>query len=383
MRPRVPAAIAAAVILAADATFAAVLWPQVAGVNDYVGLVAGGKALLAGRHPYDAATWSAFATAVGQRPDTAVFGYPPWVALAFVPLATLPTLVGSVVWTVGGMTCAFAAMLALARRWRWPQIPGAALALASWPALLVLVQGQWGFVLLALSVALLLDLESGRDARAGIWWALLVLAKPQLVVLGSAVLAAWLVRARRPRALLVAGASVALAVAAGTLAAPGWFGPYVSIVVPLRASRSVQQPTLAGLAGDIAGGLWPLAWVALVGVLAYLVLRSVALAPRQARVPLGFTAVLALSVAAAPYSWSYDHYLAVPLGAATIAVAASRPRGLRLAIVAGVAVLFGPLAFALFESAYVRWHDTLAALVPVLAIVLARAAVGRPASPAA
>jgi len=49
------------------------------------------------------------------------------------------------------------------------------------------------------------------------------------------------------------------------------------------------------------------------------------------------------------------------------------------AVGAAAAVLFGPLAFALFESANVRWHDTLAGLVPVLAIVLARASVGRPA----
>jgi len=360
-----------------DAVMALILWPPVAPVNDYVGFVAGGKALLAGQDPYDAATWTAFATGIGQRPDTAVFGYPPWVAVALVPLALLPTLVGSAVWTVAGMAASYAGTMALAARYAWPRGPVAALTLASWPAILVLLQGQWGFALVALACALLLALARGQDLRAGVAWAALALAKPQLVALGSFALLIWLVRRRRPRPILAAAVTAVAAVAVGTLAAPGWLSPYLSLVLPLRSARSVQQPSLAGLAGDIGGALWPLVWLALAGGLAVLIAWAVARAPSRDRAPLAFTAGLALSIAASPYIWSYDHYLAVPLGAATIGITAALPPRRRIAATVTVLVLFGPLALGLFESAYLRWHDTLAGLVPPLAIALAALIVWR------
>ena len=59
--------------------------------NDFSGFWAGARALVTGRDPYDAATWMGTTVALGtQAPDTAVYGYPPWVALALTPLALLP-----------------------------------------------------------------------------------------------------------------------------------------------------------------------------------------------------------------------------------------------------------------------------------------------------
>jgi hypothetical protein len=85
---------------------------------------------------------------------------------------------------------------------------------------------------------------------------------------------------------------------------------------------------------------------------------------------MAFASILALSASSALYSWSYDQYLVVMLGAATLGIAPPR-RAPRATVYLAVALLFGPVAFALFESAYVRWHDTGAGLVPVLALLAA------------
>jgi alpha-1,2-mannosyltransferase len=370
---RVPrtAWVAIALVVAMDLLALIVLWAPVASINDAVGFIAGGRAILAGVDPYDADRWTAFASALGQPPETRVFGYPPWIALAFAPLALLPVPVASVVWMAGGLAASLAAALALAPRLGWPRVPLVVLTGASWHALLVLVQGQWGFILVALALPLFVAIREGRDGRAGVAWAAMVLAKPQLFVLGSVALGIWALTQGRVRLVLAAAGTIAAAVAAGTLAAPGWIEPYARYVIAVRGVRSTQQPTLAGLAGDLGGPLWPLVWAVLVVALAVVAALAVRAAPRARRGPLMLASGLALSVAAAPYSWSYDDLLVVPLGAAVAGLASDAAPRARLVLLIAVGILFGPLAFALWESAYLRWHDTLSGLVPPLAIVLA------------
>lgn len=357
-------------VAALEVVLFVVLWPGISGINDFVGLLAGGRAILSGVDPYDRTAWTAFATSVGQPPETAVFGYPPWTALAFVPLALLPTAAASLVWTAGGLAAATVSCVTLARRAGWPVVPSALLAAASWPAILVFLQGQWGYLLVALAVVVILALDAGREGRAGVAWGLMVLAKPHLFVLGSLVLGV-IALARHRRAALAAAATVAAGVVAGTVAAPGWLAPYLAIVLTRRGARQTQEPNLAGLAGDLAGDAWPILWTIAVVLLALAVLSAARRAPRAQRGRVFVGGTIALSVLAAPYSWSYDHYLAVPLAMATLGLAALRPERERLVLTVCVVLLFGPIAFALWESSYIRWHDTLAALVPVGAIALA------------
>ncbi|MDE3102325.1 MAG: DUF2029 domain-containing protein [Chloroflexota bacterium] len=360
-----------ALVAALEAVLLILLWPTISGINDFVGLLAGGRAVLAGVDPYDATRWTAFATSVGQPPETSVFGYPPWTALVFVPLALLPTAVASLLWTAGGLALATGASVQLARRAGWPVVPAALLAAASWPAILVFLQGQWSYVLVAMAVAAILALEGGRGGAAGTWWGLMVLAKPQLFVLGTLVLGAVALARRRVRAVVAATVTVAVGVAAGTIAYPGWIGPYVALVLTKRGVRQTQEPTLAGLAGDVAGQTWwPLLWTGAVVALGLAVAYAARSAPAQRRERVFVAGIIALSVIAAPYSWSYDHYLAVPLAICALGLAAAGPRRARIALVVGMVLLFGPVAFALWESSYIRWHDTLAALVPVTTIVL-------------
>src|SRR5206468_3175447 len=116
------------------------------------------------------------------------------------------------------------------------------------------------YLLLALSIATYRDLAQRRDRRAGAWWAIAVLVNPQLFVVGSAALAVYLVRARRWSAIATATLVSIVAVVVSALLLPGWWTPWLAAVASRRLVRSTQQPTLAGLAGDVAGETWPLAW---------------------------------------------------------------------------------------------------------------------------
>src|SRR5439155_1394218 len=84
-------------------------------------------------------------------------------------------------------------------------------------------------------------------------------------------LAAYLVRARRWSAIATATLVSIVAVVVSALLLPGWWTPWLGAVAARRLVRSTQQPTLAGLAGDVAGDAWPLAWGVAIAALALLV----------------------------------------------------------------------------------------------------------------
>jgi hypothetical protein len=368
-RGRVAAVVAAA--LYAGVVFAA--WSSIQDVNDYAGLVAGARAILAGESPYDPATWPTAWERLGtQRPDTSVYGYPAWVALAFLPLAPLPIPLGSLVFTAGTLALAALAARALARHVGASTGLALLLVIASWPAFLVFLQGQWDYLLFALAVATYLDLATRHDGRAGLWWSLAVLIKPQLFVLGSLALAAWLVRARRWRAITAAAATVIVVVVASTLVLFGWWMPWLGAVASRRLVRSTQQPTFAGLAGDVAGDLWPIVWGIAITVMAIAIVSAARRSPVHAGA-VAFAGFLSLSIGGALYSWSYDQYLCLACGITSLGVSSGGPH--RGAFAIATFALFLPLALLFWLSAFARYHDTGSGLVPALAILLLVAAV--------
>lgn len=365
-RGRVAAFVAAALYVGVVFVF----WSTTPDVNDYSGLVAGPRAILAGESPYDPETWPTAWDRFGtQHPDTAVYGYPAWVALALIPLAPLPIPLGTLLFTAGTLALALIAARALARHVSAPPTPTVLLAAATWPAYLVFAQGQWAYLLFALAVASYLDLVARRDGRAGLWWSLAVLIKPQLFVLGSLALVAWLIRARRWRVVGTAAAVVVGVVAASAVALPGWWTPWLAAVATRRLVRSTQQPTFAGIAGDVAGDLWPIAWGLIVLVLAIAILWAVRRAPERGGA-IAFAGFLSLSVGGALYSWSYDQYLCLACGIVALGLVAGANAGTRLAFLLATFTLFAPLAIGLWLVAFARFHDTASGLVPVLAILL-------------
>jgi hypothetical protein len=212
-----------------------------------------------------------------------------------------------------------------------------------------------------------LDLVRRRDARAGVWWALAALLKPQLFVLGSVALAGYLIAARRWRAVIAATAVTVVAVVGSALVLPGWWTPWLGAVASRRLVRSTQQPSFAGLAGDIAGDWWPIAWGGLVVILGFAILWAARRVPER-RGATAFFGFLSLSVGAALYSWSYDHYLAIACGIVALGLASGSAS--RRVITIATFALFLPVALLLWLSAFPRFHDTGSGLVPALAIVL-------------
>lgn len=85
--------------------------------NDFSGIWAGPRALASGHDPYDPSTWHTTAFALqGQVPQTVVYGYPGYVAIALLPLALLPLPAAAIIWAVGGIALAAVALGALLRR---------------------------------------------------------------------------------------------------------------------------------------------------------------------------------------------------------------------------------------------------------------------------
>lgn len=343
------------------------------GSNDFSGIWAGPRALILGHDPYDAATWPTTAISLqGQRPQTAVYGYPGYVAIALLPLALLPLPAAAIAWTVGGLVLAAVALGALLRHVApgMPPVHGlfGATLLLSQPGFTSFYDGQWSFLLVAAAAGLVLALRRGGGLAAGGLLAVL-LAKPHLFLFAIPALV---------RAALVRGAGSAIAVFAiigvalvgvSLVVMPAWPAAFLALAGAPRIASS-RVTTLPVALGDLLGPSGgPLAIALIVGALA--------LAIRFRADRDGYLAVwLAVSFLAAPYAWSYDQLvLLVPLAIAT-GVAERRRRALGVAAaVAGCALLLlgGLLLHGLV--AYERQSESLNALVgaAVVAIVLVSA----------
>ena len=317
--------------------------------NDFTYTWAGARTIVDGGNPYEPAAWLGTIERYHTTPaHEMVFGYPPWIALAAVPLAVLPVPVASGLWTFGGMAAAALALRVLLRRLA-PDPPlvhfvsGLAL-FASQPGSANVWSGQWTFILFAV-LAVTVNAIRTRG-RAALLATFLLTTKPQLVMFAlpafaRAGLARW-----GPRYLALAAVPPAVAIAIGWLAFPGWLEAWRTKLFEQRFA--VQPPTtLANGLGDLIGPFG--AVIAAMMVLA-LVGAGLAFAPRGD----AFLAVwLAISATTPIYSWSYDHLLLiVPLVIAT-AVLGRRSRR--------AAVTFAAIAFGAFL------------IVPVLLYVVADA----------
>ena len=332
--------------------------------SDFAGVWTGARAMLDGHDPYDPLTWrSVAATYRTQAPDTDVYGYPRWVAIALTPLALLPQEVAAELWLWVGIAVAVVAVRALLRA----MLPGAALAHAivggtifvSHPGYQTVANGQWTFVLLAATAVTLLLLRSGRP-RAAAGTALAWLAKPHLFV-GYA-----LGGARRERAFGVWAATLALLVAvAATVGAPGWIAAWSARVAPQRIA---QPATLYAAATDVLGR--PAGLVA-AGLLVAIGIAICLRAPRRSDASLALWSFL--SLAAAPYAWSYDLLLLVPAAVVAAGVVARRDPRRATVLIEGFAFAFVLLTPALYYLALLRERETFTALLPFGAFAAASA----------
>jgi hypothetical protein len=338
--------------------------------NDFTYTWAGARTIVDGGNPYVAADWLGTIERYHTTPaHEMVFGYPPWIAVAAVPIAVLPVPIASGLWTFGGMVAAALALRVLLRSLA-PDPPlvhflsGLAL-FASQPGSANVWSGQWTFILLAVLAVTVAAVRT--RGRAALLATFLLTTKPQLVLFAlpsfaRAGLARW-----GPRYLALAAVPPAVAIAFGWLAFPGWLEAWRTKLFEQRLA--VQPPTtLANGLGDLVGPFG--AVIAAVVVLA-LVGAGLAFTPRGD----AFLAVwLAISATTPIYSWSYDHLLLiVPLVIATAVVGRrSRRAGVTFAAVGFGAFLIVPVL--LYVVADARQNESFNIFVP-LAVAVACIAV--------
>lgn len=369
-----PWAAFAAVLLAESP----LLWPS-RPIGDTFQFWYAGHLVATGGSPYDPAAWAAaaaygsLASVVGGNCVDAggaacLWLYPPWTALVFAPFGALAPETGIPLLRVAVLATAIAAT-AVALRGVPTGMP-LAVALAAgalFEPFVISVRAGHPDGLPLLGAVLAWRGLAGSVAAFSAGVALVAL-KPHLLIPFGVVCAVTLARRRRWR---VAAAGVL------TLVVLGVAGQAVTASRPLMLDAIVSASNLkAGLdnaatwslARAVApGGIWPLAGALAVLACALIGLKATRRAPEGARDGVVFAALLAFSLAAAPYAQTYDHLLLLPALAITMR---AWPRS---ALAVGLVALLFPWLAHVVDLAV--GSQAPSALVPWLFLVLLLASV--------
>lgn len=336
--------------------------------GDFGIIWSGPRALLDGLNPYDPAEWAAERLRLGRAPRIPVYSYPPWVALALVPLGALPLQVAANVWTGLGLACAALALRALLRA----HLPGLSALhglmgfalLASQPGAATFYSGQFGFLLVAAISAAAVLLREGRPSAAGLA-SLAFPAKPQYFVLaGWALLRAAHARGQARFALPAIGGSAAIVIIAIARDVNG-FSSWARNVATFRIGDPIAT-TLPAAFADLAGG-----WGVVASAVVFLAAVGIGLRfdPRSDSWLAVWTP---LSLLAATYARSYDQVLLIPPLVIAAGVLAKRSRRTALLFGAAGAALFsfGSIALQLVADARGREDTGVALTLGVFALVV-------------
>ena len=309
---------------------------RILSTNDFAGFWAGARLIVLGINPYDPTLYRPAIVLLGtQHPDVTVFGYPPWIAVVLLPFGLLPLPVASGLWTAAGLIAAIYTLRALLRA-VVPDLPfvhwlAGFTLLASQAGLATFFNGQWTFLLLAVSIGIFL-LQADHPRIAGLL-AVCAFAKPQLFTFAAW---SWLRAAHAQGRLLpfaaVAASGVTLIVVGTLIVAPVAFASWWTSVFLWRVSDPTT-PTLSAAFADLLGNSGQ---YAAVGVLVVALVIALRLRPTG----LGWWSLWpVMSLLGATYTHSYDQMLLLPPLILSTAVVAARSR--RRAV--GYAALWGGL----------------------------------------
>ena len=329
-----------------------ILWPG-RPVGDAFQFWYAGHLIAIGGSPYDPAAWTA-ATAYGPLASlvgdncvdagtaSCLWLYPPWTALVFAPFGALPPETGIPLLRLAVLAAAIVACaVALRSHAGLSGMPlGIALTASALfqPFVISVRTGHPdGLPLLG---AILAWRGLGGSVPAFSAGVALVALKPHLLIPFSIVCAVTLVRLRRWRLVATGVLTLGVLGAAGQAATASRALTLDSFMSGSDLKAGLDVATTWSLARAVTpGSVWPLAGALAVLACALIGWRATRRAPNGARDGVAFAALLAFSLAAAPYAHTYDHLLLLP--ALAIAVRAW-PRS-ALAIVL-VALLFPWLA---------------------------------------
>lgn len=280
--------------------------------KDFMSLYTGARAVLRDLDPYDPGVWGPLRAEYGSEwfPDlTAPF--PLWTFVFMIPFALLPLSWAAAAWLVFSELLLALSAVGVLRyvRPHWPRPPEVGLLLiagyVSIITLLVLINGQMTFLLLAFLVLFLVFVRGKRPFLAGVALSMLAL-KPNPFILFVPLLGLWLLWQRRWR-IIAGGLGGGVGLLALTwLIQPEWIGGWLAA----RGKTAVVTitPTLWGLAAEVGGVYWFVLGMILVGGLTlwlgWYIFKRPALSPAVV-VSLG----VAASLLTTPYTWAYEQAL--------------------------------------------------------------------------
>lgn len=284
---------------------------------DFIQFWTAAQALSQGQDPYDPAMQAAVQGSLGWKKadqglgvyDFLPYYYPPWLALAVVPLLPLGYPLAKIVWLVVGaewMLASAALLLPLAGE--VSAVVVFVLFAAFGFSIKAVAMGQVAPLVLFLVVLSWRFLEERRDVAAGACLALLTI-KPQLTLVLIAALLAWSWRMRRRSVAISFVATLVAVCAAATAAFPAWPGSLAAAtrVTPMPTFYYPGLGTTWLVALDTAGVGGFLRSVAYCAVVVPLLLAVMRIALREDR-PLSELYSLALLAPffVAPYARPYD-----------------------------------------------------------------------------
>jgi hypothetical protein len=337
-----------------------------APADDYVEYWAAGRLNLSGGNPYAADQLLPLERAAGRKTEVLLMWNPPWTLALAMPLALFSYPVSHLIWVILSVV-----MILVATDWTWSLFGGstqkrwlaAVIAFTFLPTFHALRIGQISPILL-LGIVGFLHFESNkRFWLAGAFAALLAI-KPHLLYLVCISILVWSVRRRR-WGILSGGAIVLFS---ATLTAV-MFNPHViyQYLSAIRAGSPLvwMTPTFGSLLTKLFGR--ERTWLAFLPMMAGLfwlglyALRNRADWMWADRIPL----LLLVSVVTAPFGWSYDQVVLIPvlLHAMIQLFATCRRLIMYSAIISYLAIDIAAFAFhARFNDFWLIW------LAPVLLI---------------
>ena len=348
--------------------------------GDFFQYYAGAAAVASGVSPYDTRWWTEFSARAGStalhNPPQPASGdaawttpYPLYLFVAILPMALLPLDLAAALWLVGQAASVVVGLAFLARQQlthrRRDGLLLAAIALGFQPLWVLPGSGNLtGFLFGALAGAVGLTLQR-RPLAAG---ALLAVAatKPQSVVLSAIVLFLATRPPDRPRLLLgVAVAGVPFLLAAFALQ-PNWVAGWLAAVAALQQTHFSNATgwTIDRIVPGTPGAAAPVAVGAALAVLGWWWWRA---RPTPAW---AIAAAIPVSVFVAPHGWTYEQlYLLISATVVIGAVSEAAPRT-RAMVLTVLAVVFGPIPWALYIWDLSRNGEEPSAVVPLLALAV-------------
>lgn len=281
--------------------------------KDFMSFWTGGKAILRSVSPYDAEAWNPLRAEFGSGWFPEPIGlYPLWTYMLMVPLALLDVPLAAAVWLAVSAVAFGLSLFVLVRlfavRPLSPLEVGLLLFVAgtSIAGLLVFVNGQVSFMLLAVVAGYLYGVRRGWFFPAGFLLSTLLI-KPNVFVIFLPFLGVWLLWRKRWRTV-AGGLTGGLVWLGASLAVdPLWLGDWFS-----ARSQTVYvtiTPTVWGLSATLFGEWWlPAGFIfsiILVGGVAYYVfVRLPNLSDEQV-----VSLLLVLTLATTPYLRMYEYVL--------------------------------------------------------------------------